>query len=308
MQFQGSSAFLAFFAAFRVFGSAAGTVHDCSFLGPVNDTPYGRKRNRRPLFSEEKRVDFSLLRGYPFGLMILAGSVAEALEAACLKIVEAQQRSGSKQGVKIVAVTKNVQAGRLREAIAAGLSTFGENRLQEALPKIEALGEKAGWRMIGHLQTNKVKKVVEHFDTIDSVDSSRLAGEISSAAKAQNKTMPILLEVNTSGEPSKYGLAPEKVFEEAEKIAALKNLAVDGLMTVGPLTGDPQKQRAAFALLRGLFEEIERRKIFGPLFRHLSMGMSADFPIAVEEGSTMVRLGTALFGPRTEMKKQTGAA
>ncbi len=231
--------------------------------------------------------------------------MAEALEAACLKIAAAQQKSGSKQGVKIVAVTKGIETDRLQEALAAGLSTFGENRMQEALPKIEALGEKVNWRMIGHLQTNKVKKAVEHFDSIDSVDSFRLAAEISKAAKAQNKTMPILLEVNTSVEPSKYGLAPEKVLEEAGKIAALKNLAVDGLMTVGPLTADLKKQRAAFALLRKIFEEIERRKIFGPLFRHLSMGMSADFPLAVEEGATMLRLGTALFGSRPETKKQT---
>jgi hypothetical protein len=244
--------------------------------------------------------------------MILAGSVenpersrtvAEALEAACQKIVEAQNRSGSRQEVKIVAVTKNATIGRLQEAIGAGLSTFGENRLQEALPKIAALGERANWRMIGHLQTNKVKKAVEVFDCIDSVDSFRLASEISKAAQAQGKTMPVLLEVNTSGEPSKYGLAPEKIFEETEKIAALGHLAVDGLMTVGPLTNDAKKQRAAFALLRNLFEEIERKKIFGPLFRHLSMGMSADYAIAVEEGATMVRLGTALFGPRPEIKK-----
>lgn len=223
-----------------------------------------------------------------------------------MKIVEAQQRSGSRQRVKIVAVTKNVETKRLQEAMAAGLSTFGENRMQEALPKIAALGEAASWRMIGHLQTNKVKKALEHFDTIDSVDSFRLASEISSASKAQNKTMPILLEVNTSGELSKYGIAPEKIFDEAEKIAALKNLAVDGLMTVGPLTADEKKQRAAFALLRKLFEEIDRKKIFGPLFRHLSMGMSADFPIAVEEGATMVRLGTALFGSRPKVQKPAG--
>ena len=220
------------------------------------------------------------------------------MEAVCQKILEAEKKSGRKQGVQIVAVTKNVSVERMQEAIKAGLTTFGENRLQEALPKIEVLGKRASWRMIGHLQTNKVKKAVGVFDTIDSVDSFGLAAEISRAAKAQNRIMPILLEINTSGEPSKFGFPPEKVVAESEQIAGLANLSVDGLLTVGPLTGDEKKQRASFVLLRQRFDEIEKRKIFGPLFRHLSMGMSVDYPIAVEEGSTMVRLGTALFGPR----------
>ncbi len=230
--------------------------------------------------------------------MNFAPSVAEALDAVCRKILEAQKKSGRKQGVQIVAVTKNVAVERMREAMDAGLSTFGENRIQETLPKIEALGKKASWRMIGHLQTNKVKKAVEFFDTIDSVDSLALAIEISKAAKSRNRVMPVLLEVNTSGEGSKYGFPPEKVASEAKKIAGLENLSVDGLMTVGPWTEDTRKQGSAFALLRQLFEEIEKRKIFGPLFRHLSMGMTADYSIAVEEGSTMLRLGTALFGSR----------
>ncbi|MGH8003170.1 MAG: YggS family pyridoxal phosphate-dependent enzyme [Limisphaerales bacterium] len=232
--------------------------------------------------------------------MNFAPSAAEALEAVCRKILAAQKKSGRKQGVQIVAVTKNVTVERMREAIEAGFSTFGENRIQEALPKIEAIGKNAGWRMIGHLQTNKVKKAVEYFDAIDSVDSIVLAAEISKAAKAKNRIMPVLLEVNTSGEASKQGLPPDKTVAEAERIAGLENLSVDGLMTVGPLTADEKKQRAAFAMLRQLFEEIEKRKIFGPLFRHLSMGISADYPIAVEEGATMVRLGTALFGPRIQ--------
>jgi len=239
--------------------------------------------------------------------MIFNPGAAEALEAACQRIRKAQKKSGRKQGVQIVAVTKNVTLEKIREALDAGLSSFGENRMQEAVPKIEAIGRKANWRMIGHLQTNKVKKAVEYFDTIDSVDSFALAAEISKTAKAKNRIMPILLEVNTSGEPSKYGLAPEKAILEAEKIAGLGNLSVNGLMTVGPLTADEKKQRAAFGLLRQLFEEIERKKIFGPLFRHLSMGMSADYPIAVEEGATMVRLGAALFGPRTQNVKNPPA-
>jgi len=227
------------------------------------------------------------------------------LEAVCQKILEAEKKSGRKQGVQIVAVTKNVSIESIQEAIEAGLSTLGENRLQEALPKIEALGKKASWRMIGHLQKNKVKKAVEFFDVIDSVDSFELASEISKAAQSRNRQMPILLEVNTSGEASKYGFPPEKLTAEAEKIAGLEHLSVDGLMTVGPLTEDEKKQRVAFVQLRRLFEEIEQRQIFGPLFRHLSMGMSADYPVAVEEGSTMVRLGTALFGPRETKNRKT---
>jgi PLP dependent protein len=236
--------------------------------------------------------------------MNFAPSVAEALDAVCRNILEAQKKSGRKQGVKIVAVTKNVGIEKIREAIEVGLSTFGENRIQEALPKIEAIGKAAGWRMIGHLQTNKVKKAVEYFDAIDSVDSFELALEISKAAQSRNRVMPVLLEVNTAGEPSKYGLASAKTIGEAERIAGLPNLSVEGLMTVGPLTGNEEKQRAAFALLRELFKEIGERKTFGPLFRHLSMGMSADYPIAVEEGATMVRLGAALFGPRRSEPKK----
>jgi pyridoxal phosphate enzyme (YggS family) len=235
--------------------------------------------------------------------MIFAPSVAEAIESACQKIAEAQKRSGRKQGVQIVAVTKNVAPEKIREVLDAGLSSFGENRIQEALPKIEAIGKKANWRMIGHLQTNKVEKAVEYFDTIDSVDSFKLAKEISAEAKKKNRVMPVLLEVNSSGEPSKYGFAPGETIEEAGKIAGLENLSVDGLMTVGPMTTEEKKQRAAFVLLRQLFEEIEKKKIFSPLFRHLSMGMSADYQIAVEEGATTVRLGTAIFGPRAHSEK-----
>ena len=242
--------------------------------------------------------------GYPFKLMIFAPSVAEALETVCQKIVEAQKNSGRKQGVQIVAAAKNVEVGKILEAIEAGLTTLGENRIQEAISKIEAIGHRANWRMIGHLQSNKVKKAVEYFDAIDSVDSFKLAAEISKAARTQNRRMPVLLEVNTSGEVSKYGLSPENTVAEAEKIAGLENLSAHGLMTIGPMTSDQKKQRAAFARLRQLFEEIEQRKIFGPLFRHLSMGMSADYPTAVEEGATMVRLGTTIFGPRpAELKK-----
>src|SRR5262245_51770648 len=168
--------------------------------------------------------------------MNFAPSVASALDAICRKILEAEKKSGRKQGVQIVAVTKNVEIGRIREAIDAGLTSFGENRLQEALPKIEAIGKQASWRMVGHLQSNKVKKAVELFDTIDSVDSFALAAEISKAARAQNRNMPVLLEINTSGEASKYGFPPEKLIAEAERMAKLENLSVDGLMTVGPLT------------------------------------------------------------------------
>ncbi len=237
--------------------------------------------------------------------MNFAPSVAEALDAVRRNILEAQKKSGRKQGVQIVAATKNVGIEKMREAMETGCSTFGENRIQEARPKIKAIGKAAGWRMIGHLQTNKVKKAVAYFDAIDSVDSFALASEISQAAQSQNRVMPVLLEVNTSGEPSKHGLAPTKTIGEAERIAGLQNLSVEGLMTVGPLTEKEEKQRAAFALLRQLFHAIDGRKIFGPLFRHLSMGMSADYPIAVEEGATMVRLGTALFGPRWSEPKKT---
>jgi PLP dependent protein len=186
--------------------------------------------------------------------------------------------------VAIVGVTKNHGAGTCRAALAAGLTALGENRIQEALPKMAEV-EGAEWHLIGHLQTNKARHAGA-FSLVQSLDSARLAEVL--AAKAP---VPVLLEVNVSREPDKHGVAPEEAEGVATKVAAL--LELRGLMGMGPQEGDP---RPAFRELRELRERIEQR--LGAALPVLSMGMSGDFETAVQEGSTMVRLGTVLFGPR----------
>jgi pyridoxal phosphate enzyme (YggS family) len=168
--------------------------------------------------------------------------------------------------------------------------------VQEAEPKILELGHVAAFHMVGHLQSNKVKKAVQLFDVIQSVDSLNLAEEISRQAEAANRTVECYVEVNSSGESQKFGISPKDCPELLKKAIALPRLELSGLMTIGPLTEDKQAARAAFALCRELFEH--GKEIVGPSFEHLSMGMSDDFPLAIAEGSNMIRLGTAIFGPR----------
>jgi pyridoxal phosphate enzyme (YggS family) len=184
------------------------------------------------------------------------------------------------------------------EALALGLADLGENRVQEAEGKLAAVGRTAArWHMIGHLQRNKAGKAVELFHRIHSLDSVELAAAVSRRAAAAGIRLPVLLEVNVSGEPSKQGVAPDAAASVAESIAELPALALDGLMTIAPLSGSPEEARPHFAALRRLRDRLER-DLRLPL-PHLSMGMTADFEVAVEEGSTMVRIGTALFGERT---------
>lgn len=187
----------------------------------------------------------------------------------------------------IIAVTKNVPLDAIVEAVKAGITDIGENRIQEAalkLPNLKKQYPDLKFHMIGHLQTNKVKTALELFDVIQSVDSLHLAEEISKRAK---KPVEIMIEVNTSGEASKYGVTPEKTLELVQQVFHLPNLKVTGLMTIGPLTDDKEKVRAAFRMLREL-------KVKSGL-PHLSMGMSDDYPLAIEEGSDIIRIGRALF-------------
>lgn len=213
------------------------------------------------------------------------------------RIAQAASRSARKpQEVTLLAVTKTFPVETIRQAYEAGLRDFGENRVQEALGKIDALPSDIRWHLIGQLQTNKINKIVEKFVLIHSVDSSHLAEALS--ARVREAGQDILLEVNTSGEETKSGVQLGEAVVVAEKIAELPRLRLRGLMTVGPLTDDAPKQKEAFKRLKGLFEEIRGKSWGGPGFSTLSMGMSSDFEIAIEEGSTLVRLGTALFGAR----------
>jgi len=203
--------------------------------------------------------------------------------------------------VVLVAVTKSHPPETVEAAAKLGLNLFGENKVQEARAKIPLCPGKLHWHFIGHLQSNKCREAVELFEMIQSVDSLPLAQEISKRAELAAKTMPVLLEVNVAGEASKSGYAPEKLLAELKAVNALPRIEIHGLMAVPPWSSEPEKSRPFFRRLRELKERCET--ILGAPLPHLSMGMSGDFEVAIEEGATMVRVGTALFGPRARAKK-----
>jgi pyridoxal phosphate enzyme (YggS family) len=226
-------------------------------------------------------------------------SVQENLERVRGRIAHAAARAGRSPGeITIVAVTKTVGPEAVMEAIRAGVEDIGENRVQEFLEKSKAVTLPCRWHLVGHLQTNKVPKAVGRFTLIQSVDSLRLAEHLSAAGAKAVASTDILLEVNTSGEASKYGLPPDETVEACGRIAKLPNLCIRGLMTVGPLVPDAKAVAAAFAKLRDLKDDIARAWLDNVTMEHLSMGMTDDFEIAIAEGSTMVRLGRVLFGER----------
>ncbi len=216
------------------------------------------------------------------------------------RIAAAQARAGRSGPVTIVAVTKTHPADAVRAAVAAGLRAIGENRVQELAEKVEAVGRDAAeWHLIGHLQRNKVRRALPLFDLIESVDSYRLAQELSAEAERTGREVESLVEVNISGEESKTGFSPDELLDAVAAVAQLPRLRLRGLMTIGPLTDDRAAIRASFVRMRGLLEACAR-EVPGFDARWLSMGMSGDFEVAVEEGSNMVRLGTVLFGERRQ--------
>jgi len=228
-------------------------------------------------------------------------NIKDNVEIVKERIANTQLRSGNITPIKIVAITKTHPASVILEIRKAGLDTIGENRVQEAedkFPEIAEILPNITKRLVGHLQSNKINKALNIFDTIDSVDSLKLANKIGSKEVSLNSTIPILLEVNTSGESAKYGFIPENV-DEILACFEIPGLEVQGLMTVGPLTSDIYRVRNAFISLRCLHNSIKSQITKNvDKFTELSMGMSGDFEIAVEEGATMVRLGTVLFGQR----------
>jgi hypothetical protein len=225
-------------------------------------------------------------------------SLGQRLDEVRGRIGAAAARSGRRaDAVLLVAVTKTVGVELVREAVALGLADLGENRIQEAQAKITAVGrDRARWHLIGHLQRNKAGRAVGLFDRVHSVDDAELAESLSRHAAAAGQMLPVLVEVNVSGEASKFGVAPAELEPLLERVAALPGLGLDGLMTVGRLAERPEDARPGFARLRALRDDAERRLGLG--LPELSMGMSGDYEVAVEEGSTMVRVGTALFGER----------
>lgn len=221
--------------------------------------------------------------------------IAENLKQVDENIAAAAARTGRDPAdVTLVVVTKTRTPDEIRTAVEAGVSVFGENRIQEAAEKIPELADlPVSWHMVGHLQRNKVKKALELFEVIQSLDSLRLAAEVDKRASAP---VPCLLEVNTSGEKSKFGVTLAEVGAIVNELGQYSNVELRGLMTVGPLTPDEDRIRRAFAELAGLFDEVKANA--GPGFRELSMGMTDDYGIAIEEGATIIRVGRAVFGER----------
>jgi hypothetical protein len=229
-------------------------------------------------------------------------SLAENLDSIQQRIRVACDRAGRvTESVTLLAVTKGQPPDVVNEAGKLGLAFFGENKIQEAKAKIPLCAGKLRWHFIGHLQTNKCREAVEFFEMIQSVDSLHLAQELSRRADQAGKTMPILLEVNLAGEASKFGYRPDTVLTELNEINTLPRLEIHGLMTVPPWTANAENVRLVFRQLRELKERCEQ--ILGAPLPHLSMGMTGDFEVAIEEGATIVRIGTALFGPRKSVKK-----
>ena len=201
--------------------------------------------------------------------------------------------------ILLVAVSKKHTCEIINKGIAAGIEILGENYIQEATDKIELIGNKTvSWHFIGHLQSNKAKYAVKYFDLIHSVDTIKLAREINKQAKKINKIQNILMQINISGEESKSGADEKDAIILAEQISRLPNINLQGLMGMPPFYNDPEKARPYFSALFNIKEAINNEHIQGVNLLHLSMGMSGDFQTAIEEGSTMVRVGTAIFGPR----------
>ncbi len=225
-------------------------------------------------------------------------SLEQNLKDVLNKIKKEKEKSSFKQDVQLIAVTKTRPISIIKECCNLGVRNIGENRVQEAAEKFIHFDgfEKTKKRFIGHLQTNKVNKCLNLFDTIDSVDSYRLASKIDTSARNKNIKIECLLEINTSGEKQKHGFKPE-INKELLSCFDLKNLNITGLMTVGPNTQDKNKIRKSFSLLREIKENINEN-ISTSVLTELSMGMSGDYDIGIQEGSTMVRVGTGLFGKR----------
>ncbi len=230
--------------------------------------------------------------------MSYCAEIARNLMEIHARVKAAARRAGrDPASIALVAVSKTHPTERVRAAIEAGQFVFGENRVQEALPKIDALAcVQAQWHLIGHLQGNKARQAVGRFALIHSVDSVGLIQELEKRAAAAAVVQPILLQINVSGEASKFGAAPGLLPALLEALRGAPHLAAQGLMTIPPLTDDPKASRPHFRRLRGLLGSISADAPLAP--RHLSMGMSDDFEVAIEEGATLIRVGTAIFGRR----------
>lgn len=223
--------------------------------------------------------------------------VAGNLEAVLSRIAAAVKKSGrNADDVQLIAVSKKQDAEKVRAAFDAGQLVFGESRVQEARAKIPLLPAALRWHFIGHLQKNKIRHALPLFELFHSIDSLALAQEVERIAQEEGLRPRVLLEVNVAGEGSKIGFAPAALRAEMEQLFALRRIDIDGLMTIPPLAPDPEESRRYFVMLRELRDEIQGE--FGVRLPQLSMGMSNDYTVAIEEGATLVRVGTAIFGGR----------
>lgn len=235
-------------------------------------------------------------------------SIADKLKQVQDNIAKACAKAGRKpDSARLIVVTKTATPEQILEVVQAGFTELGENRVQHLKQIADQLGEalaakgkadltpRIRWHMIGHLQRNKVKPTLQICSLIHSVDTLRLAEEVDFAASKMGIHAPVLLQVNCSGEPQKYGVPVGAAFHLAEQILSMPNLKLEGMMTMAPLTMDKELVRAAFGRARELFEEMRAEKVAGSRFRHLSMGMSQDYELAIEMGATLVRIGSAIF-------------
>ena len=225
--------------------------------------------------------------------------IQEKLNAVETKIEAACRRSGrERQSVKLIAVSKTKPVSMLQEAYDLGCRDFGENKVQELVEKYDRLPKDIRWHMIGHLQRNKVKYIVDKVYMIHSVDSLRLAEEISKEAVKKNVTVSVLVEVNVADEASKFGVSAAEAPALVEQIAKLPHILVKGLMTIAPYVDDPEENRLYFAKLKQIYVDIIHKSIDNVCMEELSMGMTGDYEVAIEEGATYIRVGTGIFGER----------
>lgn len=201
-------------------------------------------------------------------------------------------------GVQLVAAAKTMEVSQVMEAIQAGVNIIGENYIQEADAKYGAIGDRVKWHFIGHLQRNKVKKAVAIFDMIETVDSVEIAAAVSKRCKEIGKVMPVLIEINSGAEEQKSGVLPQNALAFIKEISRLPGIKIMGLMTMGPLTGEPEQSRHYFIKTREVFEYIKDLNLTGVEMKYLSMGMTNSYKVAIEEGANIVRIGSKIFGPR----------
>lgn len=226
-------------------------------------------------------------------------NIRENVAVVEAKIAAAAKRAGrNPEDILLLAVSKTKPVEVIQEAVACGLTALGENKVQEIMDKYEPMGDGVHWHFIGHLQTNKVKYIIDKVDMIHSVESLRLAQEINKRAAAADLVMDILVEINIAGEESKFGLQPVDVESFLRELAKFDNIRVRGLMTVAPFVNNPEENRAYFRKMRELLVDMNAKKIDNIAMDVLSMGMTGDYEVAIEEGATIVRVGTGIFGER----------